>query len=153
MAAQPADVPGGDPIPVLIVDDDASIRKMLRLMLEDAGYPVLEATDGMQALDILHTHSAPLITITNQHMTRLDGPDLLRQVLDEPALVAGHAYVFMTAERQMVPPALQQILDTLHARVLFKPFGIRVLLAAIAEAALPLRPPETDEADGVAATG
>lgn len=35
---------------VLIVDDDADIREMLRFALEDAGYAVLEAVDGNDAL-------------------------------------------------------------------------------------------------------
>src|SRR5262245_37187755 len=38
---------------VLVVDDDAEIRDALRLLLEDAEYRVLEATNGLQAIEAL----------------------------------------------------------------------------------------------------
>ena len=126
-------------IPVLVVDDAKDIRELFRLILEDAGYPVLEARDGVQALEFLHAHPAPLVVLTNHHMPRLNGPGLLRRVLREPALVVGHAYVYMTASTRDVPPALQALLDSLHAQALFKPITAHALIAAIGVAAEQLR--------------
>lgn len=123
------------PLPaVLLVDDDQDIRTTYRLIIEDAGYDVLQAQDGMQALDILHAQPAPLIVLTNHHMPRLDGPGLLRQVLEDPALVAGHVYVYMTAGSRDLSPALDQVLAALHAPALFKPIRGQTLLAALADA-------------------
>ena len=127
------------PISVLIVDDDQDLRQIIRYLVEDAGYPVLEARDGVEALDILHTEPAPLIVLTNHHMPRLNGPGLLRRVLDEPTLLSGHAYLYMTAGSRDLPPDLQQVLARLQAPVLFKPFSVDVLLAAIADATYWLR--------------
>jgi CheY-like chemotaxis protein len=95
------------------------------------GYPVLEAPDGVEALDILHTHPAPLIVLTSHTMPRLDGPGLLRRVLEEPALLSGHAYIYMTATTKDLPP----VLAALQAPVVFKPFDSDMLLNIIAEAA------------------
>ena len=38
---------------ILIADDEAEIRDLLRLYLENSGYDVLEAADGLEALAIL----------------------------------------------------------------------------------------------------
>jgi two-component system, chemotaxis family, chemotaxis protein CheY len=122
-------------ISVLIVDDNQDHIEVIRYLVEDAGYPVLEARDGVEALDILHTQPAPLIVLTNQNMPRLNGPGLLRRVLDEPTLLSGHAYLYMTAGSRDLPPDLQQVLARLQAPVLLKPFSAAVLLSAIAAAA------------------
>jgi PleD family two-component response regulator len=46
---------------VLVVDDDDGIRKTLALLLEDEGYSVQTATDGRQALLLLHDAPVPRI--------------------------------------------------------------------------------------------
>lgn len=126
-------------IPVLIVDDDQDIRETIRFMLEDEGYPVLEAEGGVQALGILHTHPAPLIVLVDRTMPRLNGPDLLHRVLDEPALQNGYAYIYLIAGARDLPPNLQQVLAALHAPLVYKPFTVDALLAAVARAEQQLR--------------
>jgi CheY-like chemotaxis protein len=123
------------PVSVLIVDDNQDFRELLRCVVEDAGYLVLEARDGLEALEILYRQSVPLIILTDHHMPRLDGPGLLGCVLEKPALLSGHAYLYMTAGTGEFPPPLQQLLAALDAPVLFKPFCIDELLSAIATAA------------------
>jgi CheY-like chemotaxis protein len=122
------------PISVLIVDDDRDIRETLRSIVEDVGYLALEARDGIEALDILQMLPGPLIVLTDHHMPRLNGPGLLRCILDTPALVSGHAYVYITAGTRDLPLALQELLTALDAPVLFKPLSIDELLVAIANA-------------------
>ena len=122
-------------ISVLIVDNDQDLRETIRYIIEDAGYPVLEARDGVEALDMLQAQLAPLIVLTDHHMPRLDGPGLLRRVLGEPTLLSGNAYVYMTAGTRDLPPDLQPVLAALQVLVLFKPFSAHDLLAAVAAAA------------------
>ena len=121
-------------ISVLIVDDDQGIRETLRYIIEEAGYPVLEARDGIEALDMLRRQHVPLVVLTDHRMPRLDGPGLLRSVLDTPAFVSSHAYVYMTAGTRELAPALQELLTALDAVVLFKPLSIDELLSTIAKA-------------------
>ena len=134
------------PVTVLVVDDDQNILKSLTMLLEDEGYRVLQAPDGLVALNILSAQPALLIVLTDHHMPVLDGPGLLRRVLAEPAFVSGHAYVYMTAGRGHLSPDVHQLLATLEAPVLYKPFGVDDVLDAVEAAAYRLRSAERTEA-------
>ena len=57
---------------VLIIDDEAPIRSMLKLMLERDGYEVAEAPDGMEAIRVYRQNPADLI-ITDLIMPNQDG--------------------------------------------------------------------------------
>ncbi len=57
---------------VLVVDDDREIVKAIRILLQKEGYEVLEAYDGLQALDILSTRRVHLVLI-DVMMPKLDG--------------------------------------------------------------------------------
>ena len=64
------------PHPILIVEDDAGLRRAMSLALEDAGYAVAGAADGEAALEWLEVNQASLI-VTDLVMPRLDGVTLL----------------------------------------------------------------------------
>lgn len=57
---------------ILVVDDDREIVKAIAILLEQEGYEVLKAYDGMQALDLLASNSVRLVLI-DVMMPRLDG--------------------------------------------------------------------------------
>ncbi len=63
---------------VLLVGDNADIRSVLRRMFEGAGDEVLEAADGVQALDFL-SETVDLL-VTDIHMPNLDGVELILKV-------------------------------------------------------------------------
>jgi two-component system, OmpR family, response regulator len=74
---------------ILVVDDDAHIRKLIRLYLENSNYEVIEASDGQEALDILGKHSLDL-AIVDVMMPKIDGYELtedIRSFLDIPILM------------------------------------------------------------------
>lgn len=65
---------------VLVVDDEESIRSLLRLMLTQAGYDVEEAEDGGQAVEILNSGDNPLmvdVIICDIRMPRIDGVEAI----------------------------------------------------------------------------
>jgi sigma-B regulation protein RsbU (phosphoserine phosphatase) len=62
---------------ILIIDDEAHIRKMLNKVLSRAGYKVFEAGDGEEALELLDEISADLI-ILDMNMPRMDGITFLK---------------------------------------------------------------------------
>ncbi len=64
---------------VMVVDDSLTVRKITTRLLEKAGYRVLAARDGVEALDMLQ-QEAPLAMLCDIDMPRMDGFDLLRQV-------------------------------------------------------------------------
>ncbi len=64
---------------ILVVDDDESLRRVTQLQLQDAGYEVLVAGNGEQALALVETE-APALVITDLKMPGISGLDLLRQI-------------------------------------------------------------------------
>jgi CheY-like chemotaxis protein len=125
---------------VLIVDDDEPFRRALRTALEDEGYAVVEAPDGLVALDILRTVTDPMIVITDHNMPRLDGPSLFSFILDDPTLALRHQFLYLTASNRVLAPAFARQLDVLGVRVFRKPFDLDAFLAAVTEAATRLPP-------------
>lgn len=66
---------------VLVVDDEASIRKSLRICLSQAGYHVIEAGDGQEAITALDSGDNALMVdaiICDIRMPRIDGADAIR---------------------------------------------------------------------------
>lgn len=68
---------------ILAVDDSASMRKMVTFTLTGAGFHVVEAVDGQDALDKARNHSISLV-ITDQNMPRMDGLSLTRNLRADP---------------------------------------------------------------------
>ncbi|MGA7887755.1 MAG: response regulator [Acidobacteriaceae bacterium] len=67
---------------ILIADDRASSRELLRLVLERAGYEVIEAEDGLEALERARAENPDLILLDLQ-MPRLDGYGTLAELRRE----------------------------------------------------------------------
>jgi CheY-like chemotaxis protein len=71
---------------ILIVDDDASIRRLIATTLEDvSGYRLEEASDGDEAVD-LALDALPEIVFLDLEMPRVDGIETCRRMRSEPAL-------------------------------------------------------------------
>ena len=64
---------------ILIVDDSASIRQMVTFTLKEAGYEVIEAVDGKDALAKLSGAPAVGMIITDLNMPNLDGIGLIQR--------------------------------------------------------------------------
>jgi DNA-binding NtrC family response regulator len=71
---------------VLIVDDEPNVRLMLRTTLESVGYKVVEAEDGVRALECLRGEPCDLILLDLQ-MPKMDGMELLRRLRDDGNVV------------------------------------------------------------------
>jgi CheY-like chemotaxis protein len=46
---------------ILVVDDDLAIRRLIRLILEDVGYDIMEAEDGQEAINVLSSGETPMV--------------------------------------------------------------------------------------------
>lgn len=66
---------------ILIVDDDASIRKVVQYRLEGAGYDVWSAASGKEALDIIDTKGLPNLAIVDVMMPGMNGFELCEELL------------------------------------------------------------------------
>jgi DNA-binding response OmpR family regulator len=109
---------------VLVVDDDADIRGLLRQLLERAGYAVVEAPDGREGLRTLYSASPDLVLL-DVSMPGLDGWQTLERIRDLseiPVLML----TARTAELEKVR-GLKAGADDYVA----KPFGRQELLARV----------------------
>jgi two-component system cell cycle sensor histidine kinase/response regulator CckA len=73
---------------VLVVDDEESIRKLLRTLLEPEGYSVLEASGGLQAIELSVGYKKKIdLLIVDEIMPEISGHELVdRLVLDRPLM-------------------------------------------------------------------
>ncbi|MCB9866694.1 MAG: PAS domain S-box protein [Phycisphaerales bacterium] len=70
------DAPGGDET-VLVCEDDASVRKLTMHILQGAGYTVLTAENGADALDLADNHDGPIeLLVTDVIMPYMNGKEL-----------------------------------------------------------------------------
>ena len=68
---------------ILAVDDSPSMRKMVSFTLTGAGFRVVEAIDGMDALEKAQKEQIDLVLV-DQNMPRLDGIGLTRKLREDP---------------------------------------------------------------------
>jgi chemosensory pili system protein ChpA (sensor histidine kinase/response regulator) len=84
--AQRVDVPPEPSRPmVMVVDDSLTIRRITGRLLTRAGYEVVEARDGVEALEKLRT-LLPQVVLLDIEMPRMDGFELTLQMRDDPRL-------------------------------------------------------------------
>jgi CheY-like chemotaxis protein len=121
---------------VLIVEDDTGQRFALRFGLEEEGYTVLEAADGVAGLELLRTSAQPLVVLLDWKMPGLDGVQVLQRLYaDASAATLRHTYLLMTAAVTSRYPHVPGVPDHMDVRVLAKLFDLESLLPLIAERA------------------
>jgi two-component system chemotaxis response regulator CheY len=72
------------PKTALVVDDSTSMRQMVAFTMKEAGFAVLEGSNGEEALKRLEGQKVELI-ITDLNMPTMDGLTLIRQIRAQPA--------------------------------------------------------------------
>ena len=107
---------------VLVVDDEPAIREVITTLLEDEGYSVRHAKDGLEALDAINGDQIDLI-VSDVVMPRLDGASLVRKLRRRGHLMP---VVLMSAVCADV--------DLPGVRFVPKPFEIDRLLGTVASA-------------------
>lgn len=80
---------------ILVVDDSASIRSMVSFTLKGAGYEVIEAVDGVDALNKAKARAMNLV-LTDQNMPRMDGLTLVRSLRQLPAYQSAPILILTT---------------------------------------------------------
>lgn len=67
---------------ILVIDDEPHMRRVLEIMLRQAGHKVFSASDGLEALELMHANRIDLV-ITDMRMPRMDGIELLSRMRAE----------------------------------------------------------------------
>jgi CheY-like chemotaxis protein len=109
--------------PILIADDDTPTREGFREFLTGAGYRVVCARDGQEAMDLLLGGLVPGLLMIDIAMPHVAGNDLLRYVQEDPVLRAVPVLV--------VTGAPERAGRTIADAVLIKPVHLPSLLAHV----------------------
>ena len=114
-----------NPAKILLVDDDSQVRRALRTTLTSAGYIVVEARTGEEALEEVQAEGAADMVLLDLKMPGIGGLEAcrrIRKIFDVPILVIS---VLRTQEDKV------QAFDAGADDYLVKPFGIQELLSRI----------------------
>lgn len=112
---------------ILVVEDEESIRTLIALNLQAAGYMVEEAKDGTQALERVKAVKPDLVLL-DWMLPGLDGLDVLRSLKADPAF-ATLPVIMLTAKSEEHDIVLG--LEMGAADYITKPFSNKVLIARI----------------------
>jgi two-component system chemotaxis response regulator CheY len=116
----------------LVVDDSRVIRKVARRILEDIGFEVAEASDGMEALAWCRT-TMPEAILLDWNMPVLNGLEFLQQLRRERG-GGDPVVVFCTVEND--PEHIARALGAGAAEYIMKPFDSDIIASKFAEAGL-----------------
>jgi CheY-like chemotaxis protein len=115
---------------VLVVDDQQGMRELCRVILELAGYAVIEAADGKRALDALGRYR-PHAVILDLMMPVMDGWEVLTRIQDDPALASVPVVVVSACAGV---EDRRRAVDLGAVDYLHKPFDARALTDAVEQA-------------------
>ncbi len=118
---------------ILIVDDSASLRQVVNIALSGAGYQVIEAADGKDALTKLDGRKIHLI-VSDVHMPNMDGISFVKEVKKHPSYKFT-PIIMLTTESQESKKQEGQLAGA-KAWVV-KPFKPEQMLAAVSKLILP----------------
>jgi CheY-like chemotaxis protein len=115
---------------ILVIDDEAAVRNLLRCILERAGHAVIDAPDGRQGLALLRRDSVDLV-VTDIYMPEMDGIEVLcrmKHLAERPKIIT----ISGASPHGMVD--LNKAARLLGAdKVLMKPFDQHTFLLAVNE--------------------
>jgi len=113
---------------VLVADDCAESRQQLRLLLEDIGHAVIDASNVQQALALVR-QATPDMILSDLHFPGVDRFELCRRLQQEPAL--RHVPLAMLTEEASGPDMQQFAQDVGAVAVLMKPVTALQLRTAV----------------------
>jgi len=114
---------------VLAVDDEPSIRQLLKAVLGRAGHQVAVAASGQEAIELIRTTAFDVL-VADHRMTGMDGAQLYEQAVKVRPELIGRA-VIMSGDAQ--DPLLREFVSANQLRLLAKPFDLDALLRIVDE--------------------
>lgn len=112
---------------ILTIDDSRMMREMLLMVLQGAGFNVVQAEDGVEGLEVL-SRAAPDVIITDINMPRMDGYGVIEGVRQDPRHRATPILVLST---ESSPEKKQRARDAGATGWIVKPFQADTLLDVV----------------------
>ena len=116
------------PKTILTVDDSSTMRQMVGVTLKNSGFEVLEAADGVEALEKFRKSPTVDLVLTDLNMPRMDGLELTRQIR---ALASGRAVPIILLTTESSPDMKLQGKSAGATGWIVKPFQPNQLLEVI----------------------
>jgi two-component system alkaline phosphatase synthesis response regulator PhoP len=119
----------GPAVKILVAEDSTTVRRLLRARLKADGYEVVEAEDGLQALELARTEQ-PSLLVLDKVMPKLDGFEIVRR-LKEDDQTRALPIVMLTDQANE-----REVLDGLELGVdeyMTKPFSLRELSLRVSQ--------------------
>ena len=126
---------------ILIVDDDPSIRDVIKFTLDKAGFDVIEATNGAEALS-LYKSKSPDLMVLDILMPEMDGTDVCREIRK----ISNTPIIFLTSLDEEADRIIG--LELGGDDYITKPFSPRELLARVKAVLRRLQPLTENKAGG-----
>jgi len=123
---------------ILVIDDHADIRDVLKTMLEENGHTVRLAAEGAEALR-LHAQSAADLVITDLHMPGMNGLETVRALRERSASVK--IIAMSGGDSYLAGKNLESSVINGADLTLAKPFPMQHMLRAIANLLAPAAQP------------
>ena len=114
-----------DKIKILVVDDESRMRKLVKDFLEREGFEVLEAGDGMEAMEIFYKEKEIALIILDVMMPKMDGWQVCREVRQSSKVP-----IIMLTARSEERDELQGF-DLGIDEYISKPFSPKILVARV----------------------
>ncbi len=114
-----------DRIKILVVDDESRMRKLVRDFLDREGYEVLEAADGMEAMEIFYQEKEIALVILDVMMPKMDGWQSCREIRQ-----SSQVPIIMLTARSEERDELQGF-DLGVDEYISKPFSPKILVARV----------------------
>jgi two-component system, OmpR family, alkaline phosphatase synthesis response regulator PhoP len=114
---------------ILVADDESHILNVVSLKLRNAGFEVVTASDGLEALELAQSERPDLL-ITDYHMPQLSGLELCQRLKQDP-VTAKIPAIMLTARGYQLDA--QDTEQNGILRMLSKPFSPRHLLSTVNE--------------------
>ena len=114
-----------DKIKILVVDDESRMRKLVKDFLEREGFEVLEAGDGMEAMEIFYEEKEIALIILDVMMPKMDGWQVCREVRQSSKVP-----IIMLTARSEERDELQGF-DLGIDEYISKPFSPKILIARV----------------------
>jgi len=116
--------------PILVVEDVPNVQELLEVTLRFKGYPVLTASDGKEALEMIETHRPSLI-ITDILMPKMDGFALVQKLRTNP--LTHHIPVIFVSATYITAEDKKFALSLGGVRFIEKPIDTEDFLLTVAE--------------------
>jgi two-component system chemotaxis response regulator CheY len=113
---------------IIVIDDSETIRAQVKLVLDGAGYAVLEAEDGIQGAALIRDNPGAVLTICDVNMPRMSGLDMLEHV---KTLALSHAPPVLMLTTEGRPDLIDRARAAGAKGWIVKPFKPNMLLATV----------------------